>query len=58
MGGVPCLRGMRIPVATVIANVADGMTEAKMLAACPDLHREDIAGRWNLRTYGRLVRGP
>jgi uncharacterized protein (DUF433 family) len=43
MGGVPCLRGLRIPVATVIAMIADGMTEAEILAAYPDLQREDIA---------------
>jgi len=42
MGGVPCLRGMRIPVATVVAMIADGMTEAGILHAYPDLHREDI----------------
>jgi uncharacterized protein (DUF433 family) len=43
MGGVSCLRGLRIPVATVVAMVADGMTEAEILAAYPDLAREDIA---------------
>jgi uncharacterized protein (DUF433 family) len=42
MGGVPCLRGLRIPVATVVAMIADGMTEADILAAYPDLQREDI----------------
>lgn len=42
MGGVPCLRDLRIPVATVVAMVADGMTEAEILAAYPDLEREDI----------------
>ncbi len=42
MGGVPCIRGLRIPVATVVAMVADGMTEAEILAAYPDLEREDI----------------
>jgi uncharacterized protein (DUF433 family) len=42
MGGVPCLRGLRIPVATVVAMIADGMTEAEILAAYPDLAREDI----------------
>jgi uncharacterized protein (DUF433 family) len=42
MGGVPCLRRLRIPVATVVAMVADGMTEAEILAAYPDLEREDI----------------
>ncbi|MGD9617798.1 MAG: DUF433 domain-containing protein [Alphaproteobacteria bacterium] len=43
MGGVPCMRGLRIPVATVVAMVADGMTETEILAAYPDLQREDIA---------------
>ena len=43
MGGVPCLRGLRIPVATLVAMIADGMTEAEILAAYPDLEREDIA---------------
>jgi uncharacterized protein (DUF433 family) len=42
MGGVPCLRGLCIPVATVVAMVADGMTEPEILAAYPDLVREDI----------------
>jgi uncharacterized protein (DUF433 family) len=43
MGGMPCIRGLRIPVATVVAMVADGMTEAEILAAYPDLERPDIA---------------
>ena len=42
MGGAPCLRGLRVPVATVVAMVADGMTEPEILAAYPDLEREDI----------------
>ena len=42
MGGVPCIRGLRIPVATVVAMVAEGMSEREILAAYPDLEREDI----------------
>jgi uncharacterized protein (DUF433 family) len=42
MGGVPCIRGLRIPAATVIGMVADGMSEAEILAAYPDLERDDI----------------
>ena len=42
MGGVPCIRALRIPVATVVGMVADGMTEAEILAAYPDLEREDL----------------
>src|SRR6266566_10126923 len=43
MGGVPCLRGLRIPVATVIGMLGDGMTEAEILSAYPDLERADIS---------------
>jgi uncharacterized protein (DUF433 family) len=39
---VPCIRGLRIPVASVVAMVADGMSEAEILAAYPDLQHEDI----------------
>jgi len=42
MGGVPCIRGFRIPVATVVGMIADGMTEAEILEAYPDLTAEDI----------------
>jgi uncharacterized protein (DUF433 family) len=43
MGGVPCLRGLRIPVATVIAMVADGMTTADIVADLPDLTAADVS---------------
>jgi uncharacterized protein (DUF433 family) len=43
LGGVPCIRGLRIPVATVVGMVADGMTEREILSAYPDLEREDLA---------------
>ncbi|HOV86552.1 MAG TPA: DUF433 domain-containing protein [Syntrophobacteraceae bacterium] len=42
MGGVPCLRGLRIPVATVVDMVADGLTTKEILAAFPDLEDPDI----------------
>ena len=42
MGGVPVIRGLRIPVATVVGMVADGMTEAEILTAYPDLEPVDI----------------
>ncbi len=42
MGGAPCLRDTRIPVATVVAMVADGMSETEIIAAHPDLVAEDI----------------
>jgi uncharacterized protein (DUF433 family) len=43
MGGVPCIRGMRIPVATIVGMVADGMATTEILAAMPDLQAEDVA---------------
>ena len=42
MGGAPCIRNLRIPVATVVDMVADGMTEAEILQAYPDLEAEDL----------------
>jgi uncharacterized protein (DUF433 family) len=42
MAGVPCIRGLRFPVATVVAMVADGMTNDEILAEHPDLEAEDI----------------
>lgn len=37
MGGMPCIRGLRIPVATVVAMVADQMTSTEILAELPEL---------------------
>ena len=42
MGGVPSIRGLRLPVATVVEMVADGMVEQEILEAYPDLEPEDI----------------
>lgn len=42
MGGVPCIRHLRIPVATVVGMVAEGMREEEILEAFPDLEPEDI----------------
>lgn len=42
MGGVPCVRGLRIPVATVVHMVADGMTTDEIIDAYPDLQPEDV----------------
>ncbi len=43
MGGAPCIRGLRIPVATVVAMVADGMTTAEIVEDLPDLAPDDVA---------------
>ena len=42
MGGVPCIRGLRIPVATIVSMIADGVSEDEILQAYPDLELEDI----------------
>ncbi|WP_322751799.1 MULTISPECIES: DUF433 domain-containing protein [unclassified Frankia] len=42
MGGVPCVRGLRIPVATVVGMIADGMTIDEVTTELPDLNREDV----------------
>ncbi len=42
MGGVPCIRGLRILVATVVEIVAEGMSDEEILRAYPDLESEDI----------------
>jgi len=54
MGGVPCIRGLRIPVATVVGMIADAMTEAEILSAYPDLEPEDL--REALRYAAETVR--
>lgn len=43
LGGMPCIRGLRIPVATVVAMIADQMTSAEILVEFPDLEAEDVA---------------
>lgn len=42
MGGIPCIRGLRIPVATIVGMVANRMTDDEILDAYPDLESEDI----------------
>ena len=54
MDGMPCIRGLRIPVATVVGMVADSMREEEILKAYPDLEGEDI--REALRFAAEAVR--
>jgi uncharacterized protein (DUF433 family) len=42
MGGLPCIRGLRIPVTTVVSALAEGMSAHELLAAYPDLEEADI----------------
>ncbi len=54
MSGVPCIRGLRIPVATVVGMFADGMQEDEILKTYPDLEREDL--RQSLQFAAEAVR--
>ena len=42
MGGIPCLRGLRIPVATIVALFAEGQTTREILALYADLDADDV----------------
>ena len=42
MGGVPCMRGLRIPVTTIVGMVANGMSNQQILDAYPDIEADDI----------------
>jgi uncharacterized protein (DUF433 family) len=54
MGGAPCIRGMRVPVATVVAMVADGMTVQEILGDLPYLEADDVSE--SLRYAAEAVR--
>ena len=42
MGGVPCIRGTRIPVAMIVRMVADGTTSDELLEEYPQLTADDV----------------
>ncbi len=42
MAGVPCIRGTRIPVATIVGMVAEGISTEEILADFPQLTSTDI----------------
>ncbi len=54
MGAVPCVRGLRIPVATVVGMIADGMSVAEIVAELPDLNPDDV--RESLQFAAEAVR--
>ena len=53
-GGVPCIRDLRIPVATVVSMVAEGQTHEEIVAELPELELEDV--REALRYAAEAVR--
>lgn len=42
MGGAPCVRHLRIPVAVILRLLAGGLSERQILTEYPDLQTEDI----------------
>jgi uncharacterized protein (DUF433 family) len=40
--GKPCVRGLRMPVASLLAYLSGGMSIEEMLNEWPELEREDI----------------
>jgi len=42
MGGRACIRGMRIPVSVIVAQLAHGASREEILQDYPDLEAEDL----------------
>jgi uncharacterized protein (DUF433 family) len=42
MGGKPCIRGLRVTVGTIVAQIGAGRSVDELLADYPYLVREDI----------------
>jgi len=40
--GKPCIRGLRIPVSSILNYLSSGMTIEEILQEWPELEREDI----------------
>ena len=51
MTGLPCIRGMRIPVTTILGLLASGATETDILADYPDLEPDDIKACLSYATW-------
>lgn len=54
MTGLPCLRGLRIPVTTVLGLLASGAAPGEILREYPDLEPDDVQAclayaAWRLR---------
>ncbi len=42
MGGLPCIRGLRIPVTTILGQLAAGQAHEQILVEFPELDEADI----------------
>jgi len=58
MGGRPCIRGLRVTVATIAGLLASGHSEAEVLELYPYLVGEDLRAvvLWEARGKGRKGR--
>lgn len=56
MGGVPCIRGTRIPVSSILGYMAAGMTTDEILADFPQLSPKDLRGRSGSRATQLVLR--
>ena len=54
--GDPCIRGTRIPVATIVGSLADGMTPEDVIKEYPQLSREDVLAARQANTPRKHVR--
>ncbi len=42
MGGVPCIAGTRIPIATIVGLIAEGLSADQVVAEYPQLAQVDV----------------
>jgi uncharacterized protein (DUF433 family) len=56
MGGVPCIRHLRIPVATIAGLLEEGVSEPEVLEDYPDLEPEDLHAAVEYRKHSTRVR--
>ena len=47
MSGEPCIRNLRIPVATIVTMIAQGLTAEQILKFYPGLEKADITEALN-----------
>lgn len=51
MGGKPCIRGMRVTVAMIVSQIAEGYSREDILKAYPYLNNEDISAALKYTAY-------
>ncbi|MBI2418818.1 MAG: DUF433 domain-containing protein [Ignavibacteriales bacterium] len=56
MGGVACIRNLRMPVDTILAMLAEGCSEQKIIEEHPELKLEDIRAALSYATICMRVR--